>query len=65
MAEGNTAAESRASATTHSEVHVQGARAAPGAPVRNVTRRLAAYGLDWESGSQQRAAYSLTRLQVL
>ena len=41
------------------EVHVQGARAAHGAPVRHVARRLATDDADCESGSQQRAAHSL------
>ena len=44
------------------EVHVQGARAAYGAPVRNVARRLAADDSYCDSGSQQRAAHSLIRL---
>ena len=41
------------------EVHVQGARAAHGAPVRKVARRLATDDPDCDSGSQQRAAHSL------
>ena len=38
---------------------MQGARAAHGAPVRHVARRLATDDADCESGSQQRAAHSL------
>ena len=41
------------------ELHVQGARAAHGAPVRNVARRLAADDPDRKSGSQHCAANSL------